>query len=106
MLDAFRRPKQDDSPGSLASELAESRAAQDEAIRQARAVHAETRTNVIDRGVARMEAITQMIAELAAEQTQLDRVINRTSEVERTGLVVQPTEAESVIFEDHRETQP
>lgn len=94
MRNPFARTTQDDSPGALASELAASRSAQDEAIRAARAEHATTRNSVIDRGVARMEAITQMIAELVTEQTQLDRVINRTSEVERTGDAAPPVEPE------------
>lgn len=105
MINPFTRAMQDDSPGALASELAESRATQDETIRAARDDHATVCNAVIDRGVLRMEAVTQMIAELTDEQMQLDRVINRTSEVERTGDTTLVYEPETMVSSDSEQTQ-
>jgi hypothetical protein len=54
----------DNSPGALAEELA-----------AAKAAWQEKRQSVIDRAVARQQAIAETQAELAAEQTALEGVV-------------------------------
>ncbi len=69
--------KTSDAPGDLADELAQSAYARDNAVQRAEAAHASVRDNVIERGVNRMDAIAQLQAELAIEQNELDKVVQK-----------------------------
>lgn len=63
MLNPLTR-KADDTPGGLASELA-----------AARQTYEAVRAEVIDRGVARQQAVSAMIEELRNEEAALENVI-------------------------------